>query len=205
MAVLMILPAVILKHYFHQDLKNWQVLLTPLITIVLYISGLSKLDEWMSTKKKNTCIELMELISKQNNIIRKIEKIHQYELTTPRWIRIEEDNIDDRVETFTAAFDELYNERFDINLEINEKIKTLRILNVKIDHIIDELIFSCEVIIEYFDEWNRMAYGNFDPYDEYPITLYHNHLNKIKLSLKDNTELQLKYTEKDFNKLFIIN
>ncbi|MBS0878875.1 MULTISPECIES: hypothetical protein [unclassified Tatumella] len=159
----------------------------------------------MATKKKNTCIELIELISKQNNIIRKIVKIHQYELTTPRWIKIEEDNIDDKVETYTAAFDELYNERFDINLEINEKLKTLRILNVRVDDIIDELIFSCEVVIEYFDEWNHMAYGNFDPVGEFPITLYHNHLNKLKTSIKYNKELQLKYTEKKFNKLFSIN
>mgnify|MGYP001283699430 CR=1 FL=1 len=84
--LLIIFPAVILKHFFKQDLKNWQVILTPLITIVLYISGLNKLDEWMTTKKRNTCIELMELISKSNIIISNLEYLYPGDLNSNSWI-----------------------------------------------------------------------------------------------------------------------
>lgn len=106
---------------------------------------------------------------------------------------------------FNTAFDELMNERFDVNMDIKEKIKTLKILDVKLDDIIDDVLFWNEDMASKFYEWNLKRNKNFDPYGEFPITMYNYYIDELRSSIRTNKELQIKYTQKDFNKLFTIN
>lgn len=199
--LIIIFPAVILKHFFKQDLKNWQVILTPLITIVLYISGLNKLDEWMTTKKRNTCIELMELISKSNIIISNLEYLYSGDLNSNSWIASQ--TIDFNSD-FNKRFDELYIDKFNISLEIKEKIRTLKILKINYDKVIDELIIASDNVINDAQEWNDKNLPSFDPEYKFPITMYYHYLNKFRSSIKTNNKKKTEYSEKNFDKLFTI-